>query len=95
MLNFETIIKWLTYIFSSTGAIFLLESIELKIEKSDISGSYYESALEYIEAPILDKDWQDFKENLKIKIDKVKIKSTLTPNLILPIICFISSDFKF
>ena len=37
MLNFETIIKWLTYIFSSTGAIFLLESIELKIEKSDIN----------------------------------------------------------
>lgn len=59
---------------------------EDQIEKSDISGSYYESALEYIEAPILDKDWQDFKENLKIKIDKVKIKSTLTPNLILPII---------
>lgn len=37
MFNCETIIKWLTYIFSSTGAIFLLESIELKIEKSNIN----------------------------------------------------------
>lgn len=37
MLNCEAIIKWLTYIFSSTGAIFLLESIELKIEKSNIN----------------------------------------------------------
>ena len=37
MFNCETIIKWLNYIFSSTGAIFLLESIELKIEKSNIN----------------------------------------------------------
>ena len=57
-----------------------------EIEKSDISSTYYQSAIEYIERPIDDKDWLDFKENLKTKIDKIKIKSTLTPNLILPII---------
>ena len=37
VLNCETVIRWLNYIFSSTGAIFLLESIELKIEKSNIN----------------------------------------------------------
>ena len=36
MFNCEAIIKWLTYIFSSTGAIFLLDTMELKIEKSNI-----------------------------------------------------------
>jgi hypothetical protein len=37
VLKYKTIAEWLTYIFSSTGAIFLLESIELKIEKSNIN----------------------------------------------------------
>lgn len=36
MLKYKTIIDWLNYIFSSTGAIFLLDTIELKIEKSNI-----------------------------------------------------------
>ena len=37
MLKYKIIIDGLNYIFSSTGAIFLLESIELKIEKSNIN----------------------------------------------------------
>ena len=36
MFNCEAIIKWLSYIFSATGAIFLLDTMELKIEKSNI-----------------------------------------------------------
>ena len=36
MFNCETIIKWLTYIFSSAGAVFLLDTIKLKIEESNI-----------------------------------------------------------
>ena len=36
MLNCETVIRWLNYIFSSAGAISLLDSVELKIEKSNI-----------------------------------------------------------
>lgn len=37
MLNCETIKEWLIYIFSSAGAIFLLDTIKLKIEKSNIN----------------------------------------------------------
>lgn len=36
MLKYKTIIEWLNYIFSSMGTIFLLDTIELKIEKSNI-----------------------------------------------------------
>lgn len=37
MFNCETVIRWLNYIFSSTGAIFLLDTIKLKIETSNIN----------------------------------------------------------
>ena len=37
MLKDKTIVEWLSYIFSSTGAIFLLDTVKLKIEKSNIN----------------------------------------------------------
>ena len=36
MLKCETVIRWLNYIFSSIRLIFLLDTMELKIEKSNI-----------------------------------------------------------
>ena len=36
MFNCETVIRWLNYIFSSAGAVFLLDTIKLKIEESNI-----------------------------------------------------------
>ena len=36
MLKYKTIIEWLNCIFSSIRVIFLLDTIELKIEKSNI-----------------------------------------------------------
>lgn len=37
MLNCETVIRWLNYIFSSAGAISLLDTVKLKIEESNIN----------------------------------------------------------
>lgn len=36
MLKYKTIIEWLNYFFSSIRLIFLLDTMELKIEKSNI-----------------------------------------------------------
>lgn len=54
-----------------------------KTDKSKSKGDYFNNVIDFFANPIADPDWEDLKTEILTRIDGIKIKSNIPPNVVL------------
>lgn len=70
------------------------EEKEDEVPKSKVKGSAFNSIVDFVINPIQDNEWNNFKEEMTVKVDGIVIKDNIPPNVVLLIASDLDSTYN-